>query len=203
MPARIACADSSARRCTPSRRMRCPMRSFTAAALRWTCRPGPRPELTAGGPRQYANRMRFFSSFLFLVLVAAFPAVAARPVCPDGRFVQNTHILPGSADGAFDTVKIENGQVSIESGCEATKVHLKGKKDGTTRVHAKWKTCGTLKKVRLIANIVADGDVSCAKLTGSVRAKKNDPFPVDATRTRCGDGVVDPAEGEECDPPGA
>ena len=160
-------------------------------------------ELTAGGPRQYANTMRFFSSFLFLVLVAAFPAVAARSVCPDGRFVQNTPILPGSPGGAFDTVKIENGQVSIESGCEATRVHLKGKKDGTTRVRAKWKTCGTLKKVRLIANIVADGDTSCAKLTGSVRAKKNDPFPVDATRTRCGDGVVDPAEGEECDPPGA
>ena len=93
-----------------------------------------------------------------LVTLAAVPAAAARPTpCPDGDFVQNGPILPGSPDGAFDTVTIENGQVSIESGCAATKVRLKGKKDGTTRVRAKWKTCGTLKKVRLVANIVEDG----------------------------------------------
>jgi Pectinacetylesterase len=138
-----------------------------------------------------------------LILAAAGPADAKRAVCPDGRFLQATTIVPGgSADGAFDAVVIANGQVSIESGCDATRVHEKGLKDGTTRVRAKWKTCGTLKKVRLAATIVA-GDEACGKLVGGLKAKKTDTVPVSATRSACGDGIVDPTTGEQCDPPSA
>src|SRR5262245_30904749 len=98
-------------------------------------------------------------SLCVLALFAASPAAGAKPpVCPDGRFLQAGSIVPGagSADGAFDTVVIQNGQISIESGCAATTVKLRGKKDGSTKVLAKWKQCGSLRKVRLKAQIVAD-----------------------------------------------
>jgi hypothetical protein len=147
------------------------------------------------------RRISVLGSLTILCLVAVGPADARRPVCPDGRFVQTTRILPGSADGAFDAVVIANGQVSIESGCAATRVHEKGLKDGTTRVRAKWKQCGALKKVRLAGTIVA-GDEACSRLVGGVKAKKTDSIPIAATRSACGDGIVDTGAGEACDPPG-
>jgi hypothetical protein len=136
--------------------------------------------------------MRTFASLL-VVLAVASAAAAARPVCPDGRFVQAGPVLPGSPDAAFGAVVIENGQASIEGGCAPTKVQLRGKKSGDTRVRAKWRQCGALKKVRLVANIVEDGE-PCARLVGVVRAKKQDSVQIDATRSRCDDGIADPAE---------
>ena len=136
--------------------------------------------------------MRILSS-LVLGLAIASTAAAARPVCPDGRFVQASSALPGSPDGAFGAIVIANGQASIDGGCEPTKVHRRAKKNGDTRVQAKWKQCGALKKVRLVGDIVADG-APCARLTGTVRAKKQDPVTIGATRSRCGDGIADPAE---------
>src|SRR6187549_1639578 len=100
--------------------------------------------------------MRTFMS-LFLGLAIASIAAAARPVCPDGRFVQASGALPGSPDAAFGVIAIADGQASIDDACEPTKVHRKAKKNGDTRVQAKWKQCGTLKKVRLAGTIVADG----------------------------------------------
>jgi hypothetical protein len=142
------------------------------------------------------------SAVLVLSGVAGSPAAAERfPVCPDGRFVQAGRILPGSADGAFDAVVIQDGQVSIESGCEPTRVRLKGLRTGDTRVRAKWRRCGDLKKVRLQATIIRDGE-PCRTLFGAVRMKRNGSTPVSAKRTGCGDGIVDPVIGEVCDPPG-
>jgi hypothetical protein len=138
-----------------------------------------------------------------LLLVVVGPAAAARrTVCPDGRFVQETRILPGSADGAFDAVVIANGTISIESGCDATRVHEKALKSGATRVRAAWKRCGTLKKVRLGGTIITDGD-PCRRLIAVVKARKTAGAAVGATRSACGDGIVDPGNGEACDPPSA
>jgi Pectinacetylesterase len=142
---------------------------------------------------------------LVLTLVPALPALAKKaPVCPDGRFVQETRIIPvgGSAGGAFDVVVVQGGQISIGSGCAPVHAQLRGKKDGSTSVHAKWKKCGDYRKVKLNARIVADGDETCARLTGSLKAKKASAIALDATRTRCGDGIVDTGAGEACDPPG-
>jgi hypothetical protein len=138
---------------------------------------------------------------LLVPLVAASSAPAARPVCPDGRFVQNGPVLPGSPDAAFGAIVIEDGQASIDGTCPSTRAMLRGKKNGDTRVRARWEQCGTLKKVRLGGTIVEDGE-PCARLVGSVKAKKQDAVAISATRSRCGDGVVDPATGETCDPPG-
>ena len=66
------------------------------------------------------------SVFLVLGLTTAWPALGAKPsVCRDQRYVQGTRIVPGrggSTDGAFDAIVVENGQVSIASGCAPTHV---------------------------------------------------------------------------------
>src|SRR4030095_11060076 len=124
--------------------------------------------------------MRTFISLLLGLAIVSI-AAAARPVCPDGRFVQASSVLPGSPGGAFGAIVIADGQASIDRGCETTKVHRRAKKNGDTRVQAKWKQCGNLKKVRLAGTIVTDGE-PCAKLTGTVRAEKLGPVNVHATR---------------------
>jgi hypothetical protein len=141
---------------------------------------------------------------LFVCLGLGVSSAGARqPVCPDGRFVQTTRIIPaaGSADGAFDAIVIADGKISIESGCESTKVHRKGLRSGDTRVRAKWKQCGTLRKVRLSGTIIEDGE-PCRRFLGTVKAKKTESAPFTATRSACGDDIVDAGAGETCDPPG-
>jgi hypothetical protein len=150
--------------------------------------------------------MPAFARIAFIVLAFALtvrPAVAKRAVCPDGRFVQAERILPaaGSAGGAFDALVVESGKISIESGCGPAKVHQKGLKSGATRVRAKWGTCGTLRKVHLAGTIIEDGE-PCRRFLGTVKAKKTDAIPFTATRSACGDGIVDAGAGETCDPPG-
>jgi hypothetical protein len=141
------------------------------------------------------------ASMLGALAPGTVPTVLARkyPVCPDGRFVQTDRILPGSADGAFDAVVIQDGQASIESGCAPTRVRLRGTRSGT-RVRAKWKRCGDIKKVRLQATIIDDAG-ACTRLFGSVKVKRNASTPLSATLTGCGDGIVDTVSGETCEPP--
>jgi hypothetical protein len=139
------------------------------------------------------------AALLFLVPSSG---AARRPVCPDGRFVQATPIVPGSPGGAFDAVVIADGQISIESGCEPTRARLRGLRTGDTRVRARWRESGTLRKVRLNGTIIADGE-PCGLLQGALRARRTQGIPIAAPRSRCGDGIVDPGAGETCEPPAA
>ena len=136
-----------------------------------------------------------------LLLFGTTPVHAARALCPDGRFVQTTHLLPGSADGAFDAVVIQDGKISIESGCAPTLVHRKALRSGDTRVRARWKRCGTLRGVRLHGTIIEDGE-PCRRLFGAIRAQRAKGMGISATRSTCGDGIVDAGSNETCDPPG-
>lgn len=154
-----------------------------------------RVRLTAGGHAALG------AVVLLAALVPALAGAARPPVCPDGRFHQAARILPGSADGAFDTVVVADGRVSIASGCGETRARLKARRGGDTRLRARWRRCGDLRRVRLAATITADGE-PCRRLVGTVRARKTAAVPVAATRTACGDGFVDAVAGEACDPPG-
>ena len=134
------------------------------------------------------------------ILAWVAPAVAKRPLCQDGRFVQAAPILPGVAPRPSDAVVVKDGELSIESGCAPTPVHEKALRRGGTRVHAKWKTCGILRDVRFAGTVRDDGD-ACVRLDGALRARKIHAVAVVATRTRCGDGIVDAGAGEVCEPP--
>lgn len=128
-------------------------------------------------------------------------AVAAVPaLCTDGRFVQSAHLLPGPAASDFDAVVIQDGQIAIDGACPATHVHLKKRRAGT-RVKADWRDCGAVHKVRLRGTIIEDG-APCGRLFGNVLVRKAGARPLGAARTRCGDGILDPANAEACEPPG-
>src|SRR5262249_55672909 len=106
----------------------------------------------------------------------------------------------GEAEHGVEAVVIAGSQVSVGDACAATRAKLKRTKHGTT-VHAAWKQCTGIKgRAKLTGTIAAD---ACTMLTGTFAAKKAKvKRPFTAVVTRCGDGMVDAAAGEGCEPPG-
>ena len=96
----------------------------------------------------------------------------------------------------MDAVVIEGGSVRLDSGCPLASGRVKHTKKGTM-VTGKWKTCGDLQRVRLQALIKPD----CNTMAGTIRAKKHKPSGFTATRSVCGDGILDRGNAEECDGP--
>ena len=64
-----------------------------------------------------------------------------------------------------------------------------------TRVVGTWGSCGSLDGVRLRALMTP----ACNAMDGVLRATRHVPLRFFATRSRCGDGIVDVAGGEQCD----
>jgi cysteine-rich repeat protein len=133
-----------------------------------------------------------------LVLLVAIPASEAKKAkyvaCSDRYVVSGASAI--GADSAPDPVilSIQGKQVGIGH-CTARAASVKASKKGTTVV-ATWKACdAALKKVHLTAKLPPD----CSTLTGSVSAKKVPKESFSATRSNCGDGVVDAGRGESCD----
>lgn len=124
--------------------------------------------------------------------------------CPSGRFlVTGAQLVVGGGASLTDAVRILGGQVMVDSGCALTtgkRGKVKIRRSGVTRVKARWRTCGELRKVRLKARIAPD----CNTMTGTIRAKGRRPRrrPFQARRSVCGDGIVDREAGEACDPGG-
>lgn len=143
------------------------------------------------------------AALAILVLGSYLPAEGKPPACTDARFVASAPILAGDAGsplGAF--VTLADGQVTIGSGCGPARARLRGLRFGATRLRARWKRCGDLRRVRLRARIEVD-ETPCARLAGTLTARGGTRVAVAAARSRCGDGIVDAAAGERCDPPGA
>lgn len=139
--------------------------------------------------------------FLLLALslvLAASPADAKpRTTCDPGRFlVIGQPITTGPSQTGARAVVIAK-PVSLPGLCEtAAKTKLRaGKK--VTRVTATWRRCAGLRgHVRFAGKIVDQ----CARLVGTLRARKY-KRRVEATRSRCGDDVVDADASEQCEPP--
>ena len=128
------------------------------------------------------------------------PALAARrpkpEPCPSGRYLivgeplvagENTPTTDGLQVGTLVAIDELCGPVAPKS--------LQGHRNGVTEVHAKWPTCNRLAgKVRLDGRLI-DG---CTRLKGTLKAHKF-KRRFEAMLSRCGDRIVDPAAGEECD----
>lgn len=127
-------------------------------------------------------------------------AARRRPAaCPDARYVVAGTTLsgvPGSSDGVF----VADGTIALASGCAPTK--LKRRSRATRdRLAGRWKRCtaddGTVvKRVRLRGRVAAP---ACDVVEGVVKVRGRKPLRFTATRSRCGDGVVDLGAGETCD----
>ena len=136
---------------------------------------------------------------LALVLVFAGTGRSKRPKrqpCPGGRYiVTGGALVTGDSSGPIEPVVI-GSQISIGNACNPVRAKLKVVKQGTS-VMAVWPSCVGLKgRVKLKGTL----DTTCTTLNGKLIAKKSklrETFVAHATR--CGDGVVDPSNGEECD----
>jgi hypothetical protein len=125
---------------------------------------------------------------------ASAAARKAKPApCRDGRFlVPSGDLLVGPGR----PLVLEEARLSIGSVCPeaAAKVKRARRK---TMVRARWEPCGGYESpVRLRATI----DAECATMRGRLLARRPKlKAKFTAQRSRCGDGVVDEAAGEECE----
>ncbi|TMB42604.1 MAG: hypothetical protein E6J55_15450 [Deltaproteobacteria bacterium] len=134
------------------------------------------------------------------LLASAVPARKTPVDCPGGRFlIQGQRLIPGSG-AAPDVVTVERGPrvVFIASGCPRVSAGVLSTPGGT-RVHAVWpaSACPGLKgRAQLKARILP----GCRLLSGTLVARKfRRPFKDAPLSTGCGDGLVDPGLGEECE----
>src|SRR5262245_1727995 len=125
--------------------------------------------MAAIGPRA---RPRARSAWSVVSIAVALLAVAAptssqrrpRPqVCPDQRYL----IAGPLFDQADVAIVVEGRNVSIEPVCSPIRGRVKATRHGTL-VIARWKTCGTERRVRLRGRI----DTACEQLTGTITARR-------------------------------
>jgi len=126
---------------------------------------------------------------------------AARPpkpvACRGGRFlILNGAQLIGDETPQSGAIVVESppDTAAIGSACAPTHARVTATRKGTT-VKAVFRRCtGIAGKLRLHARFSSD----CGSLAGRLTGKhRNATFT--AMRSRCGDGVFDPANGESCD----
>src|SRR5262249_51002883 len=101
------------------------------------------------------------------LLVVAAPTSSKRrhkpQVCPDQRYAISGQLF----DQAGVAIVIEGRNVSIEPICSPIRGRVKATRRGTL-VIARWKTCGTERRIRLRGRI----DTACEQLTGTITARR-------------------------------
>jgi hypothetical protein len=136
------------------------------------------------------------AAVLVLLATAARPDAARRPAAEPctGRYLAPTALL--LPDG--DAVDVAPTRATLGDVCRPVRPKtLRATKRGTTKVRVLWRTCaGVRGRVKLRGEIV-DG---CTRLVGTLRGKRLRK-PVDALRSRCGDGRLDVRGAEQCEPP--
>src|SRR5262245_56935760 len=134
-----------------------------------------------------------------LVLLEGATALSRkRPTpCPGGRFlVQSSDgpLVAGASTPLPDAVVVnDHGRVVIASGCPETAGRLTARAR-FARLSARWAACDAMAGVRLRAKLAAP---ACDTLVGRLRAKRQPAKRFTATRSGCGDGVVDEGGGEQ------
>jgi len=134
------------------------------------------------------------------LLAGSFPVLAAkRPKpepCPSGRYlIVGEPLVAGENTPTTDGLQVGT-LVAIDELCgPVAPKALRAHRNGVTDVHAKWSTCNRLAgKVRLDGKLI-DG---CSRFKGTLKAHKF-KRQFEAVLSRCGDGIVDPGAGEQCD----
>jgi hypothetical protein len=128
---------------------------------------------------------RWWGLSVIVLVVGGVGAVTAkkpRPVpCQPGRFLVAPTDAPLLGTGSSDVDLIDwTGAGAISTAeCAATAVRVRTRRT-FTRLKARWKSCGSVRRVRLKARI---GSPSCTTMTGTVRAKGVPPRAFVATRT--------------------
>jgi cysteine-rich repeat protein len=142
------------------------------------------------------------TTYLVLALTAASAYGAPRPgrPCPGIFAIRDAlvHTVAGERP-PMSSVQIDGAHVALPGFCPARRAVMKRFKGGW-RVKTRWARCGDYRNVRLSAIVYRD----CSGLRAVVRTKRpRTNGRLTGFLARCGDGRVDAAISEECDPPGA
>ena len=139
---------------------------------------------------------------LALGVVGTLAGPRPRP-CPEGRFIVPVAagaLTTGAARSVPDVVALAGAHVSLASGCPAASARIRARRR-FTKITATWVACdGVPGKVQLRGRIDA---ATCAILTGAIKVRSIQATRrFAAERSRCGDGLIDAGNREECEPPG-
>jgi len=119
------------------------------------------------------------------------------PPCAGGRYlVQDAPLIAGSTAVEPDVVSIGDFQVAVDSGCAPKPVNVRATWQGT-RFRRRWWECDAIAGPVVVTGLI---EPTCQVMTGRLvarRAKLRRNFV--ATRSRCGDAIVDVGGGEECE----
>jgi hypothetical protein len=143
-------------------------------------------------------------SLLAVVVAMACATVAvagrgAKITCPPGRYLvqEGAPLLPAGRPLQIDAVAVHaNGAISIDSGCPPVQGKVKATKHGP-HLKVRWRAgacTGVASKAKVHARVTAD----CNMLSGTLKAKGL-RVSFGATRSACGDGIIDVEGGEICD----
>ena len=120
--------------------------------------------------------------------------------CGDGHFLIDGGIpVRLASGGSLATLVLQGRTVAIEPPCAPVRHRLRRTSDNTV-LRARWAACaGVTGPVRVGAALGLD----CDAMGGVIRVPgEAATVPFKAQRSGCGDGIVDPGLGEECEPPG-
>ncbi|HJQ85527.1 MAG TPA: DUF4215 domain-containing protein [Candidatus Binatia bacterium] len=144
--------------------------------------------------------MRQTLALLTALLAPVVPALAAPapPDCTAEYLVPDDGPLIDSVSPPqLDAITIDGTSIGIRSGCPVTQAKILGKRGGGAKVRARWSGCGADRKIRLRATLSAN----CGVLEGRVLMKRKPKKTFLGRPSRCGDGIVDTAMLERCEPP--
>jgi Leucine-rich repeat (LRR) protein len=141
---------------------------------------------------------RFAAITVVGLIVTAGAGEAKRPKptpCPPARYVivEGAPLVDDVVVAGADAIAVAPSELTIAGNCTAVPSTKATRK--STRVRARWDSCGTLTKLKLGAKIAAP---SCSEMRGTLKAKKAKPHRFRAVLSTCGDGHFD-AGGETCD----
>jgi len=115
-------------------------------------------------------------------LIVASTGAAKSPLCPTGRYV---------VSGTGAVLVVGDGRATL-GGLDSVRFTRKASRRGT-QLRARLGLPGRTSK--LVARLVDD----CSRVEGTLKTGRAKPQPFSASRSVCGDAVVDSGSGEQCD----
>ncbi len=153
-----------------------------------------------------ASARRFAGTLVVLLAGALVPAAWApalarsrpRPApCPAARYLVAGEPIRSPVTGVAATGLAIGPRVALDELCAGVPPkRRRANAKGVTRIVARWKSCEGFPGSVALRGRVTSG---CARFEGALRANKVKARKIVATRSDCGDAVVDTLGGEVCD----
>ena len=150
----------------------------------------------AARPRLLMRRAAAVAGVTCLISLSPRIVAAAKvAACIGGRFLPDVALVSGNAAPVTDAINLDTGnRLSIGSSCGPARAKLKGSSQGTL-VKSTLRCNGVRGKAKLKARF----DTNCSRFSGTLKLGKQKKSFSARRSTGCGDGLVDPGLGEQCE----